>query len=114
MHNGLRAQQRAPVFPQCIGMASCVMSSGVITFLTFNGVIGSFVRNSAGSFTLSFSSPQPDTNYAVAATSSGDGVSEKAVFFEVAPTVNSFQVRVTTNPGGAPTECNIIQIAVFR
>ncbi len=114
LHNGPRALLRANACPQCIGYAVLSLAGGVVSNLFVAGVLGSVTRVSAGLVTVTFSSPQPDGNYAVAGMPSGDGVTARQFWLTtVAPTPASFQVQVTSVTGAA-NDCNNLHIIVFR
>ncbi len=109
LHCGLRSLLRTPVFPCVIGALACSLAGGVLSNLSFSGVVGSVVRTSTGLITVTFASSQPDLGYAVVGCGTG---SASVFYFATAPTVDSFQFQ-NANSGGA-LDSNFMSLAILR
>lgn len=81
--------------------------------------VASVSRNSAGDYTITFSTNMPDANYAVAGAARRGTATTRGMAFEVAPTValtvSAVRVRtVSVDTSPAPDDCEDVYVVVFR
>ena len=81
--------------------------------------VASVTRNTTGTYTITFTTPMPDANYAVVGAARRGSANARGIAFEISPnvalTTSSVQVRtisVDTNPG--VEDCEDVYVVVFR
>lgn len=114
--------------------ATATNQSGAVAWVNFNGVttaviraaynVGSVTRNSAGNYTINFSTALADSNYCatIGATSRGTGSGTNTVVGFFASDTNTatnftataLQVLVKLGSNGASEDIGNICVAVFR
>jgi hypothetical protein len=82
-----------------IGASATIRASGNVTSIT---------RNSAGVYTVSFTTAMPDANYSAVAAQATDGYAVRI------DTYNTANVRVVTFSGTNTTDSSTTSVAVFR
>lgn len=113
----------APVF----GARAWAVFDGTLTGTNAplaSGNVTSITRNGVGDYSVTFTTPMPDINYAVTAvcnsTASYANVMTTVVFVNrtgttlEAPTVNGFRLATTSSNDGAGRDVSKVCIAVYR
>jgi hypothetical protein len=81
--------------------------------------VASVTRNTTGTYTITFTTPMPDANYAVVGSARRGGVNTRGIAFEISPdvalTTSSVQVRtVSVDTSPAVVDCEDVYVVVFR
>lgn len=86
--------------------------------VTSGANVASITDNGTGNYTVTFSSPMPDANYVVVATTTDADTSSAYIVARVygSPTVNSFNIIVSKQSSGNPTafDPDFVNVVVFR
>jgi hypothetical protein len=113
--NGLTITGGAPLY---YAARAWVSFSGFSGNIRAQANVASVNRNSTGLYTVTFTAPMPDANYAIIATA---GVTSSADMYYNArtygtPSAASFGIMVVYQSSGSPTyiDPNFINVVVFR
>jgi hypothetical protein len=101
-----------------------VIQGSAKAWVNFNGTTGpgtiraqynvsSVTRNSTGNYTVNFTNAMPDTNYAIIASSTSSGVSEKWTAFCTSSSASSGTVLIV-DPGVSFYNSTTVCVAIFR
>lgn len=107
----------APVY----GCRAWVSFDGFTGGIIARGNVASVSRNAAGRYTITFTTPMPDTGYIVNGTASMHAAGAAAIVTSFstgttyeAPTTTSFKIALEKRSDGASIDVPIVSIAVFR
>jgi hypothetical protein len=97
----------APLF-SCRAWVSFTGSTGNIIA---NGNVSGVVRNSTGSYTITFATPMTDALYAVIGNGSGG---TPVVIFTASTATNSVTISAENTTNGAALDPSTVYVAIFR
>lgn len=100
-----------------IGQASFSASGGSISGLAVAGIISTVTRVSAGRYTVTFASAQPDVNYAAHMTVSDDNTAAMFCYYAGLAanyTVNGFDFYTYAFGPNTPQDRAVVRVTIFR